>query len=233
MQRARNCLHQLRSVSISHQQKRCCFYLSRGGRQAATWHNALREVGWQPVPKNPQKEQIEIGWPSRLGCALAFALKLTRPALASLLFPDLLLGLQESSTAVEITERRLAAEGSSVLMHAPDTKNVNITEWEYTRTSTPEFILQCYEGCRSPTIYPAYQGRVVFYPNGSILLQKLRETDSGTYKATINLRQDKARTTLLRVISKSCVGRMVSSKLHWSVQRTGPQGGHQSRVTGS
>ncbi|NXE81013.1 HECAM protein, partial [Cochlearius cochlearius] len=96
--------------------------------------------------------------------------------------------------------RRLAAEGSSVLMDAPDAKNVNITEWEYTRTSTPEFILQCYEGCRSPTIYPAYQGRVVFYPNGSILLQELRETDSGTYKATINLRQDKARTIFLQVI---------------------------------
>ncbi|NXT40066.1 HECA2 protein, partial [Pelecanoides urinatrix] len=97
--------------------------------------------------------------------------------------------------------RRVAAEGSSVLMRAPDIKNVNFTEWEYIRNATPEFILQCYAGCQSPTIYSAYRDRVIFYPkNGSILLQRLRETDSGIYKATVDLMQDKARTTLLEVI---------------------------------
>ncbi|XP_075018682.1 uncharacterized protein LOC142087859 isoform X2 [Calonectris borealis] len=113
----------------------------------------------------------------------------------------LLLVLQGSSAVVEIAERRVAAEGSSVLMHAPDIKNVNFTEWEYIRNTTPEFILQYYADCQSPTIYSAYQGRVIFYPkNGSILLQRLRETDSGIYKATVDLMQDKARTTLLEVI---------------------------------
>ncbi|KAM6354336.1 uncharacterized protein FN964_007541 isoform 2-T6 [Alca torda] len=102
---------------------------------------------------------------------------------------------------VEITERRVAAEGSSVLMHAPDIRNVNFTEWEYIRNTTPEFILQYYADFQSLTIYAAYQGRVVFYPeNGSILLQRLREADSGIYKATVDLMQDKARTTLLEVI---------------------------------
>ncbi|KFR08342.1 hypothetical protein Y956_14622, partial [Nipponia nippon] len=96
---------------------------------------------------------------------------------------------------------RVAAEGSSVLMHALDVKNSNFTEWEYIRNSIPEFILQYYANSQSPTIFPAYQGRVIFYPkNGSILLQKLRETDSGIYKATIDLTQDKVRTTLLEVI---------------------------------
>ncbi|KAM6381678.1 uncharacterized protein J5M81_009405 [Pluvialis apricaria] len=113
----------------------------------------------------------------------------------------LFLVLQGSSTVLEITERRVAAEGSSVLMHAPDIKNVNFTEWEYIRDTTPEFILQYYADYPSPTIYSAYRGRVIFYPkNGSILLQRLQETDSGIYKATVDLMQDKARTTLLEVI---------------------------------
>ncbi|KAM6197956.1 uncharacterized protein WM294_007447 [Sarcoramphus papa] len=106
-----------------------------------------------------------------------------------------------SSTVVEITERRVAAEGSSVLMHAPDIKNVNFIEWEYIRNVTPEVILQYYANEHAPTIYSPYQGRVIFSPkNGSIFLQRLRETDSGIYKATVDLMQDKARTTLLEVI---------------------------------
>ncbi|KFR14180.1 hypothetical protein N306_12048, partial [Opisthocomus hoazin] len=96
---------------------------------------------------------------------------------------------------------RAAAEGSSVLMHAPDMKNVSFTEWEFIRNTTPEVILQYYADFQSPTIYASYQGRVIFYPkNGSILLQRLREADSGIYKATVDLIQDKARTTLLEVI---------------------------------
>ncbi|NWU69657.1 HECAM protein, partial [Pterocles burchelli] len=97
--------------------------------------------------------------------------------------------------------RRVAAEGSSVLLHAPNIRNGNFTEWEYIRNSTPEFILQYYADFQAPTVYSAYQGRVVFYPeNGSILLRGLQETDSGAYKATVDLMQHKARTTLLQVI---------------------------------
>ncbi|KFQ16647.1 hypothetical protein N330_09663, partial [Leptosomus discolor] len=96
---------------------------------------------------------------------------------------------------------RVAAEGSSALLQAPDIENASFTEWEYLRSDTPEIILQYYANSQSPSIYPAYQGRVVFYPkNGSILLQRLQETDSGVYKATVNLMQDKARTTLLEVV---------------------------------
>uniref|UniRef100_A0A8B9SEV7 Ig-like domain-containing protein n=1 Tax=Apteryx owenii TaxID=8824 RepID=A0A8B9SEV7_APTOW len=113
----------------------------------------------------------------------------------------LFLILQWTSVAMEIAERRIVAEGSSVLLYAPDIKNVNFTEWEYIKNTTPEFILQYYADSQSPTIYSAYRGRVIFYPkNGSLLLQKLQETDSGVYKATVNLMQDKARTTFLEVI---------------------------------
>ncbi|KFV18974.1 hypothetical protein N340_03202, partial [Tauraco erythrolophus] len=96
---------------------------------------------------------------------------------------------------------RFAAEGSSVLMDAPDIKNVNFTEWEYIRNGTSEVILQCYAGHQQPTVYAAYQGRVDFYPeNGSLLLQGLREADSGIYKATVDLMRNKARTTFLEVL---------------------------------
>ncbi|NWW45563.1 CEAM6 protein, partial [Pedionomus torquatus] len=97
--------------------------------------------------------------------------------------------------------RRTVAVGSSVLLRGLDIQNVNFTEWEYIRNTTTEFILQYYADYRSPTIYPAYQGRVVFYPeNGSLLLQRVQETDSGIYRAMVDLMQDKARITLLEVI---------------------------------
>ncbi|NXX48131.1 HECAM protein, partial [Tricholaema leucomelas] len=97
--------------------------------------------------------------------------------------------------------RRLAAVGSSVLLEAPSIANASLTDWEFIRRGTPEYILQYYADVQAPTIYPAYQGRVHFYPrNGSILLQGLQETDSGIYRATVDLMQDRARTTLLEVV---------------------------------
>ncbi|XP_052529116.1 hepatocyte cell adhesion molecule-like isoform X1 [Tympanuchus pallidicinctus] len=106
-----------------------------------------------------------------------------------------------SCLGVEIIERKLAAEGSSVMMHAPAISNTNITEWEYIEGNTPKFILQYYANSQSAVVYTAYRDRVVFYQtNGSILLQQLREADSGLYKATVDLMQDRARTTILEVI---------------------------------
>ncbi|XP_064884206.1 natural killer cell receptor 2B4 isoform X2 [Columba livia] len=113
----------------------------------------------------------------------------------------LLLVLEGSFAVKELTERRVAAEGSSVLMDAPDIKNVKLTEWEYIRNTTSELILQYYANSQSPTIYPAYQSKLIFFKeNGSILLQRLQETDSGIYKATVDLKQGEARTTFLEVI---------------------------------
>lgn len=65
-------------------------------------------------------------------------------------------------------------------MHAPDIKNMSITEWEYIRNTTSEIILQHYADEQSPAVY---QGRVIIYPkNSSILLQRVQEGDSGIYK---------------------------------------------------
>ncbi|XP_068552719.1 uncharacterized protein [Anas acuta] len=105
-----------------------------------------------------------------------------------------------SCLAAEMTEL-WAEEGSSVTMHAPAIRNISLVEWEYIRENIPKLILRYYAESQSVTIYPAYKGRVVFYQNnGSLVLQKLRETDSGIYKATVNSMQDKATTTTLRVI---------------------------------
>ncbi|XP_068552735.1 uncharacterized protein [Anas acuta] len=105
-----------------------------------------------------------------------------------------------------------AEEGSSVTMHAPAIKYVNLTEWEYIRNGIPKLILDYYAESQAVTIDPAYKGRVVFYQNnGSLVLQKLRETDSGIYKATVNLLQDKAATTTLRVIEPLPQPKLLSS----------------------
>lgn len=136
---------------------------------------------------------------------MAFALRLTHPAVAPLLFPALWLVLQGSSAVVLITEeRRVAAEGSSILMQAPDVEHMNVIEWESTGSSTSKSRLQYFASSLWLTVHPAYLGRVVFYPgNGSMLLQGLHESDGGVYKATVDLMQNKTRKTLLRVISKS------------------------------
>uniref|UniRef100_A0A8B9EED9 Ig-like domain-containing protein n=1 Tax=Anser cygnoides TaxID=8845 RepID=A0A8B9EED9_ANSCY len=78
---------------------------------------------------------------------------------ASWMLPgDLLLLLKGSCLAAEMT-LILAEEGSSVMMHAPAIKNVNFTEWEYIRDSTPQFILQYYADSQLITVYPAYKAR--------------------------------------------------------------------------
>lgn len=123
----------------------------------------------------------------------------------------LLLLLQVSCLAAEIT-KLWAEEGSSVTMHAPAIRNISLAEWEYIRENIPELILQYYAESQSVTIYPAYKGRVVFYQNnGSLVLQKLREMDSGIYKATVNLLQDKAATTTLRVLKPLPQPKLLSS----------------------
>ncbi|XP_068552722.1 uncharacterized protein [Anas acuta] len=126
----------------------------------------------------------------------------------------LLLLLQVSCIAAEMTEL-WAEEGSSVMMHAPAIRNIDLVEWEYIRENIPELILQYYAESQSVTIYPAYKGRVDFYQNnGSLVLQKLRETDSGIYKATVNSMQDKAATTNLRVIGltpPACAAQMMTA----------------------
>uniref|UniRef100_A0A8C3T381 Ig-like domain-containing protein n=1 Tax=Chelydra serpentina TaxID=8475 RepID=A0A8C3T381_CHESE len=122
-----------------------------------------------------------------------------------LFFPvwlGLLVVSQWTSEAARPLERKAAAVGSSVLLSAPDNiKDINFIQWEYLNGTNWHFIVQYYVVSQKPTLYAPYGDRVVFYlPNGSLLLEKLQETDSTVYKASINLIESEARRTLLKVL---------------------------------
>ncbi|XP_067404550.1 hepatic and glial cell adhesion molecule-like isoform X2 [Emydura macquarii macquarii] len=125
---------------------------------------------------------------------------------------ELLLVFQWTSEAAKPLERKTAAVGSSVLLPAPDNiKDINFIQWEYENGLIPRFIVQYYKESQEPTIYVPYENKVVFYlSNGSLLLKNLQETDSGVYKASINLFESEARRTLLKVL------RPVSQPQMWS-----------------
>ncbi|NXB08386.1 HECAM protein, partial [Cnemophilus loriae] len=83
---------------------------------------------------------------------------------------------------------RAAAVGSSVLL--PGLENIthsDSVQWEFLNGSGPHPILQHGEGALAPAIHAPYTGRAVFHPaNGSLLLEDVRESDSGTYRVTVN-----------------------------------------------
>ncbi|XP_074863492.1 uncharacterized protein LOC142019959 isoform X2 [Carettochelys insculpta] len=122
---------------------------------------------------------------------------------------------QRTSEAARPLERKAAAVGSSVLLSAPDnTKDINFIQWEYLNDSKPYFIVQYYKDSQTPTVYEPFTHKVVFYvSDGSLLLQNLQESDSGIYKASINLLESEAKRTLLEVL------RPVSQPHMWSNYR--------------
>uniref|UniRef100_A0A8C8SLG9 Ig-like domain-containing protein n=1 Tax=Pelusios castaneus TaxID=367368 RepID=A0A8C8SLG9_9SAUR len=101
----------------------------------------------------------------------------------------------------EAQEHRTVAAGSSVLLTALPTNNTEHIQWEYIRSSTPENIMHYYRTGKEPVIAERYEGRVVFYSsNGSLLLKNVQVSDSGIYRATINLNKIDAKETVLKVI---------------------------------
>ncbi|NWY69723.1 HECAM protein, partial [Erithacus rubecula] len=78
------------------------------------------------------------------------------------------------------------AVGSSVLL--PGLQNIThsrSTRWEFLNGSGPQPILQHHGAVLPPAIHPAYTGRALFHPsNGSLLLEDVQESDSGTYRVT-------------------------------------------------
>ncbi|XP_038604179.1 hepatocyte cell adhesion molecule-like isoform X3 [Tachyglossus aculeatus] len=111
----------------------------------------------------------------------------------------LLSGPQKSLNA---EERKVAAVGSSVLFLAPDIpSSIKIIQWEFINDLPLHVIVEYNSQDKSITVYPPFNDRIHFSPsNGSLLLNDVQKNDSGTYKAIINLDEQKARRTKLEVL---------------------------------
>lgn len=127
-------------------------------------------------------------------------------SLARPIFPSylvLLLLFPWAPKTAEAEERRTVAVGSSVLLTILPTNNTEHIQWEYINSSMSQNIVDYYRVGPPPVIYKPYEDRVIFYSsNGSLLLKNVQVTDSGTYRATVNLNKIEARQTALRVIGK-------------------------------
>ncbi|NWS85390.1 HECA2 protein, partial [Toxostoma redivivum] len=78
------------------------------------------------------------------------------------------------------------AVGSSVLL--PGLQNITHSDslrWEFLNGSGPQPIVTHPGGVLPPAIHAPYAARAVFHPsNGSLLLEDVQESDSGTYRVT-------------------------------------------------
>ncbi|NWW31928.1 HECA2 protein, partial [Panurus biarmicus] len=83
---------------------------------------------------------------------------------------------------------RATAVGSSLLL--PGLGNVTPSSamlWEFLNGTGPHVILKHEGGTHTPAIHAAYAGRAIFHPsNGSLLLEDVQESDSGTYRVTVS-----------------------------------------------
>ncbi|NXA93451.1 HECA2 protein, partial [Melanocharis versteri] len=112
---------------------------------------------------------------------------------------------------------RAAAVGSSVLLPGLD----NVThgrsvQWEFLSGSGshPRTILQHRGGAHAPAIRAPYAGRAAFHPsNGSLLLEDVRESDSGTYRVTVNAGGRKSLEIQLEVLEPVSRSRLWTSPL--------------------
>ncbi|KFQ02603.1 CD48 antigen, partial [Leptosomus discolor] len=107
------------------------------------------------------------------------------------------------------------AVGSSVLLPGPgNVTRVCSTRWEYLNGTSSRTILQHYGGAHKPTLRAPYAGRAVFHPSdGSLLLEDVRESDSGTYKVTIDAGERESLKILLEVLKPVSRPRLWSGAL--------------------
>ncbi|NWI01112.1 HECA2 protein, partial [Tichodroma muraria] len=98
--------------------------------------------------------------------------------------------------------RRATAVGSSVLL--PGLDNITPSDsmhWEFLHGTGPHTILQHEGGPHAPAIHTSYAGRAVFHPaNGSLLLEDVQESDSGTYRVIVNTEDRKSLEIQLEVL---------------------------------
>ncbi|XP_032628067.1 uncharacterized protein LOC116820004 isoform X3 [Chelonoidis abingdonii] len=116
----------------------------------------------------------------------------------------LLLVFHWAPKTAEAQERRTVGTGSSVLLTALPTNDQTVIkhiQWEYISSVPALSVVDYYGTGTEPIIFKSYKDRVIFYSsNGSLLLKNVQETDSGTYRATVNLNKIEARQTTLLVL---------------------------------
>lgn len=77
--------------------------------------------------------------------------------------------------------------GSWVLLPGLDNTHSDSMCWEFLNGTGPHPILQHEGGTHAPAIHAPYAGRAVFHPsNGSLLLEDVQQSDSGTYRVTVS-----------------------------------------------
>ncbi|KAL9837131.1 uncharacterized protein GJ701_010755 isoform 2-T2 [Geothlypis trichas] len=110
---------------------------------------------------------------------------------------------------------RATAVGSSVLLPGPDNvTHSNSMCWEFLNGTSPQPILQHQGGPHAPAIRSPYAGRAVFHPsNGSLLLQDAQESDSGTYRVTVNTGDRKSQEIQLEVLQPVSPPQLQTSSL--------------------
>ncbi|XP_065412493.1 uncharacterized protein LOC101941157 [Chrysemys picta bellii] len=116
----------------------------------------------------------------------------------------LLLVFHWSPKIAEAQEHRTVGTGSSVLLTALPINDQTVIKhilWECISSAQTPSIVDYYGTGTEPIISNSYKDRIIFYSsNGSLLLKNVQETDSGTYRATVNLNKIEARQTTLLVL---------------------------------
>ncbi|NXB24971.1 HECAM protein, partial [Rhagologus leucostigma] len=94
------------------------------------------------------------------------------------------------------------AVGSSVLLPGLDgVTHSDSVQWEFRNGSGSRSILRHRGGAHRPAIHAPYAGRALFHPsNGSLVLEDVQESDSGTYRVTVSTGDRKSLEIRLEVL---------------------------------
>ncbi|NXB55217.1 CD48 protein, partial [Struthidea cinerea] len=107
------------------------------------------------------------------------------------------------------------AVGSSVLLPGLDSvTHGDSVQWEFLSGNSSHPILQHPGGARPPAIHAPYAGRAVFHPsNGSLTLEDVQESDSGTYRVTVSTGDRRSLEIQLEVLQPVSRPRLRTSAL--------------------
>ncbi|NXO10465.1 HECAM protein, partial [Oriolus oriolus] len=111
--------------------------------------------------------------------------------------------------------RATAVVGSSVLLPGLDrVTHRDSVHWEFLNGSSSLTVLQHLGGAQPPAIHAPYAGRAVFHPSdGSLVLEDVQESDSGTYRVTVGTGDRKSLEFRLEVLQPVSHPRLWTSAL--------------------